>query len=152
VSRELIDVPPGPFVHRWTVRLQDVDAAGVVFFPRILELFNDTLFAYADAAGCSLVTLMLEDRVVLPVRRAEAEYLKPLRFGEIVEVAPVRCRMDGPDVALGFRLARGCRAGEPGEVAAVGITEHVCVDAEQFCRTEVPGRLLAALRPIPAFA
>ncbi|RMG47162.1 MAG: acyl-CoA thioesterase [Acidobacteria bacterium] len=126
--------------HPWPVRLQDVDAGGVVFFPRYLEAFNDAMAALLERCGHPLPDLV-KSGLLLPVVRAEAQYLAPLRFGEraAVAVVGVHCGRAGR-LALGYRVERA-----DGAPAAVGQTDHRAVSAAGFERTELPGPLREAL-------
>lgn len=100
-----------PFVHLFRVRYAEVDPQAVVFNSRYLE--------YADV----LVTEFFRDRraaglahdIEFHVRRAEVDYLKPIRFDELVEgrlrverignsSMVVRIELHGTDASVGDDL------------------------------------------------
>ncbi len=137
-----------PFVERRLVRFQDVDAAGVVFYPRIFEYWNDAYLSLLAAANQPLPEVLRAGRWISPLRHAEAEFLAPLRFGEAIEVALVRAHLQASEVALGCRVARA----ESGQLAAIGQVVHVFVDPSTFRRTEIPDQLRRAFVALEAGA
>src|SRR4051812_40353928 len=115
---------PSAFAERRSVRFQDVDAAGIIFYPRLLEYFNDLKVSFMAAVGCPLPEALRNGKWISPVRHAEADYMKPLRFGDVIEVALVRVHLEPTEVTLGFRVARA----ETGEPAAIGQVVHTYID------------------------
>jgi 1,4-dihydroxy-2-naphthoyl-CoA hydrolase len=128
------------------VRFQDVDAAGIVFFPRIFEYFNDAFLEFLEQGGQAAHQALREQTCGLPLRHAEADFLSPLRFGDRIEVALVDAQVEATQVAVAFRI----RMLPDGAVAAVGRTLHVCVDLASFKRTEIPAELRAVLERLAA--
>jgi len=137
--------PSSAFTLELPIRFQDVDAAGIIFYPRALELCHDAYVAFLEKVGLPLHEV-LRGPWLAPVRHAEADYLKPLRFGDRVEVALVGAHfetMPNPtEVTLGFRVARGT------EAAILVQTIHTFVERKTFQRTGVPDELRKALAPV----
>jgi acyl-CoA thioesterase FadM len=139
-ARELLTnaAPLRPaFAHR--VRFQDVDAAGVVFYPRILEHFHDAYVELLRAEGEPLERALTERRWAAPLQWCEGHFLRPMRFGDQLETAVVAARLEGDELALGFRTSQ-----VGGKPAALGQTRAVFVDLTSFRRT-VPPESVAAL-------
>ncbi|HEY3498401.1 MAG TPA: acyl-CoA thioesterase, partial [Polyangiaceae bacterium] len=96
------------FAMELPIRFQDVDAAGIIFYPRVLELCHDTYVEFLASSGHPLQEA-LKGPWIMPIRHAEADYLRPLRFGDRVEVAIVAAQM-GPrqpptEVTLGYHIS-----------------------------------------------
>ncbi|MBP7146127.1 MAG: acyl-CoA thioesterase [Acidobacteria bacterium] len=125
-------------------RLQDVDAAGVVFFARVFEYFHDALMAFLESAGFPIPRLLHEGRVLSPIAHAEADYFQPVRFGDRLQAEVVKAHVEGSRVTIGYRLVRA----DSGVPVAVGQTVHACVDAKTFARTELPAGFREALSRI----
>ena len=138
---ELVEAVPARWSMERAVRLQDIDAAGVVFFVRYLEYFHDALMAGLEDAGLRLAEVLSRGVVLAPVKHAEVSYLRPLRFGDRIRVGLVAARVESTQATVGYRL----ELLPGGEVAAVGQTAHVAVDPRSFERTEFPRELLRAL-------
>ncbi len=142
-SREgLLAAPAARSRRARSVRLQDVDAAGVVFFARILEFFHDALMEHLAQEGFSMPAMLAEGHLLAPIKHAEADYLAPLHFGDRVEIELVAAAVAPTEVTIGYRVLRET---EP-HVAAVGQTRHICIDARTGARAPLPEALAAALR------
>jgi len=133
--------PFGP-AHRHEVRLQDVDAAGVVFFARHLEFAHDGMIRLLAAAGWPVPEKLAEGAPMAPLRHAEGDFLAPLRFGDAVLVRAVAAHLRETEIAVGFRLARE----EDGTVVSLVQLVHVFVDPATFRRVPVPAPVRAWLR------
>lgn len=133
------------YTTRRTVRFQDVDAAGTIYFPRILEYFAD---AYVELlvhrAGLDVPKLLRDKKWAAPLAHAEADFLRPLFFGDVVDVDVVALKVGKTSATFGHRLRDGS-----GKAASIGHTVHVFVDPTTFQPIAVPKELaaLATVRP-----
>lgn len=148
---ELLTAPVG-FTHPQSVRFQDIDAAGIVFFPRIFEYCHDAFVRFLAAAGEPLPNALATQSWGGPLTHAEADFLRPLRFGDELQVHIVAGELSGSTLSLGYRLAvsellpeQGPRVRVSGEVVAVAQTVHVFVAPKTFQRIEPPLRISAAV-------
>ncbi len=132
---------PQAFVDRREIRFQDIDAAGIIFYPRVLEMFHDVYGAFLAFAGTPLPEVLRTGTWIAPVRHAEADYFKPLRFGDPVCVEICRAHVAETEATLGYRIARQ----EGGEVCVVGQVVHTFVDRASFKRTPIPELVRRAL-------
>jgi 1,4-dihydroxy-2-naphthoyl-CoA hydrolase len=132
---------PGAFVDRRAIRFQDIDAAGIIFYPRVLEMFHDAYAAFLAFAGCPLREVLRADTWIAPVRHAEADYFKPLRYGDEVTVEICRAYVAETETTLGYRVARV----ENAEVCVVGQVVHTFVDRQTFKRVAMPEPVKRAL-------
>ena len=57
---ELLASRPVAFQQQTLVRFQDVDAAGVVFFPTLLAYMHDAYVAFLKAHGCDLPRVLAQ--------------------------------------------------------------------------------------------
>ncbi len=131
-KRDLRNRTAGYFHHALSVRFQDVDAAGIVFFARVLDYVHDAYVGLLAELGSDLPSVLRERRWAAPLRHVEADYFEPLRFGDRITVAVVAAHVAETEIALGWQILR--RDG----VAAVAQTVHVFVDARSFERCAVP--------------
>ena len=127
------------YSERRVVRFQDVDAAGILFYARTFDYFHDAYVAWLRERGAPLESALRSGEWAAPLHRAEAEYLRPLRFGDALDVALVSVRVGETEFTIDYRIDR------EGETACVGRTLHVSVDPVTFRRSPVPAPLRAAL-------
>src|SRR5687768_8640349 len=96
-ERDVLKQAARAFKVEREVRFQDVDAAGVIFYPRLLEYFNDAYLALLSSIGQPLHASLGKASWISPVRHAEADFLRPLRFGDAIDVALVGIRLRPDD-------------------------------------------------------
>jgi 1,4-dihydroxy-2-naphthoyl-CoA hydrolase len=125
--------------ERRMVRFQDVDAAGIVFFARVLEYFHDAWVNCLASAGLVLSKMLRDKPWKMPIVHAEADYLGPMRFGDGIIVEVVAVKRGKKSMVVGYR-ARSA----DGRMLAVGHAVHVCVDATTFQPMAVPDELVNA--------
>lgn len=99
--------PPAPYCYDLRIRLHDTDAAGVLFYGHLFRHAHDAYESFMDQIGFPLHELIgagAAPSLPLPISRAEARYLRPLRQGDAVRVelrvAEVRTR----SFALDYRF------------------------------------------------
>lgn len=120
-SREtLLQAGPG-HAHLHTVRFQEVDAAGVVFFPTFLAFMHDAFVSWLAAVGAPLPEVIQKSEWIAPIAECSAEYLAPLRFGDAITVRVVAGARGRSSFRLGYRIERD------GAPVALGQTVHVCL-------------------------
>jgi 4-hydroxybenzoyl-CoA thioesterase len=71
------------FVFRRPVRFAEVDAAGIVFFPRYHEYCHDALEALFGELPGGYAALFRERDLGVPTVHVETDFKSPLRFGDV---------------------------------------------------------------------
>ncbi|MEZ4312803.1 MAG: thioesterase family protein [Polyangiaceae bacterium] len=128
------------FAERRLVRFQDVDAAGIVFYPRVLEYMSDVYVAFLHARGLNVPKSIEAGAYLIPLVHAEADYMAPMRFGDPILVEVIGVHLGKTSFQVGYRVRH-----EDGRVAAVGQTAHVTVGLPEMRPIPIPGELRAAL-------
>lgn len=131
---ELLSASTFYYSKLWKVRLQDVDAAGIVFFARIFEACHDVYIDFLQAQGSWFSENLRSLKIFSPMIHAEADFLKPLRFLDEVEVRIVKIHVTDRKYMFGYRLVKK----ENQEVIAIAQTFHVFVDPTRFERIPMP--------------
>ena len=146
----LKELPPGAFSMQRDIRIQEVDATGIVYFARCFEFASDAFVSFCAAYGIALAEVLRDRQWGAPFRHAEADYFKPLRFGDCAQISIVGRHVETTEVTLGYRIARLSDQ----SVAAVVQASQVFVDGTTFERRPIPsdvrGVLESACRPWPA--
>ena len=128
------------FTYVQPVRFADVDAAGIVYYPRFFHFFHvafEELWR-ARAGEHAYRELIARDRVGLPAVRAECEFRAPLRFGDTVEIEVSVAKLGARSIAFRYRAYR---AGEPRVLCADGRVTCALVDLSRFVAIAVPERV-----------
>lgn len=73
------------FERNKRVRFAHCDPAGIVFYPRYVELFNEVVEDwFADALGVGFQDLHEVRRLGIPTVKLDVEYLAPSRYGDVL--------------------------------------------------------------------
>ena len=118
-SREQLCSAGAGFVQRREVAFQDIDAAGIVFYPRFLVYMHDAYVSWLASVGCPLPEVLRDKAWIAPIASVQADFLKPLRFGDAIDVRLVLGARGRSSYRVGFRIDRGA------EAVATGQTSHV---------------------------
>ena len=128
-------------VHETTIRLQHVDAAGVVFVARFFELAHAAYEDMLDALGQSLPADLAHAAVILPIVHASSDHRALLRLGDALRIEVSVREVEARRFTLGYRFVKA-----DGAQAALLTTVHVAVEAASAKATHLPEALATALR------
>ena len=128
---DLIGAPVPSFEHRRLVRMQDVDAAGIIFYARALEIMSDALFAAFEHFGYPGRRIFREKLFVTPVKHCEVHYLRPLSLEDETRTGVVLGHVGESDYTFGYRVFNETL----GEASIVGQVHQDSVETKSFRRT-----------------
>ncbi len=73
------------FTTEVLVRFADCDPAGIVFYPRFLEMFNNLVEDWCSAGlNFSFNDIVIKNAWGLPTVHLEADFIAPCRLGEVL--------------------------------------------------------------------
>jgi acyl-CoA thioester hydrolase len=133
-----------PLIHERTFRVRhyECDTTGYVKYPNYLNYMQEAAFDASAAAGYSMARYATMDRYWL-VRDTDVEYLRPLRYGDSVQVRTW---------VADFRQVRSLRSyelrrAESGELVARASTDWVFLDTAAGRPVSIPREMMAAFFP-----
>ena len=132
---------PSVFSSKRVVRFNDIDAAGVVYFARILEYCHELYEDWLTSLEMPLSRVLGERLWIAPLRHAEADFKSPLRLGDEMQLDLVLGEIqETGELTLLFRLQVGTR------LCASAQTVHCFLSAAERKRIAVPDVIVNALR------
>lgn len=140
-SHDLLHATQVLHAERRPVRFQDIDAAGIIYFARVLEYFHDAFVSFLALRGIDLPGILRDGAFGMPLGHAEADYLGPMRFGDEVVVEIVQLSLSERSLLIGYR-ARSTTE----RVLAIGQAVHVCIDRQTFRSIAIPTELRDKLK------
>jgi 1,4-dihydroxy-2-naphthoyl-CoA hydrolase len=132
-----------PFIYRRTVRFQDTDAAGVVYFANVLAMCHEAYEQSLVASGISLRPFFSNPAVAIPITHAEVDFLRPMFCGEIyaIEVRPTRLTDSRFETSYSIFSLEEANP-KVGQATLV----HVCIDPVSRNRVNLPAEIEAWLQ------
>jgi 4-hydroxybenzoyl-CoA thioesterase len=95
------------FVFRRPVRFDEIDAAGLVYFPKVIALAHEAMERMLqDAVPGGYAHFVCELKVGLPCVHVASDFVGPLRFGDIVEVESTVAKFGTTSVTFDVRVRR----------------------------------------------
>ena len=121
------------FTYKRKIRLQETDAAGILFFADYFSLFHEAFESFLDAAGIDLAKIIRGNKYLLPIARAEADYSAPLFLGDTIEIKLTVEQINKSS----FVIISGFIKNNKTSAAALK-TVHVAVDAKTRKKIPLP--------------
>jgi YbgC/YbaW family acyl-CoA thioester hydrolase len=128
------------YERTFPIRLQYVDAAGIVFFGRYFELMHDVYESFLEELGYGLAAAIAEGRIIMPIAAAEARYHRPMRHGDVIKA---RLRLTA--LKRSSFVVTTDFLGVDDDPRATLVTTHVAVARETMRPVPLPDGLRGAL-------
>ena len=74
------------YIYKTTLKLHQTDAAGVLFFSKLMEIAYDSYHEFMEHIQFGLGKIIREESFLLPIIHTEADYNKPLFVGDHLTV------------------------------------------------------------------
>jgi 1,4-dihydroxy-2-naphthoyl-CoA hydrolase len=134
-----------PFTYTRTVRFQDTDAAGVVYFANVLAMCHEAYEASLAASGINLKAFFSNPEVAFPIIHASVDFYRPMFAGDrlMIQLTPKQVTGDEFEIAYQVFVVAGELAGRS---AAKALTKHVCIDAVSRTRKQLSEDLMQWMR------
>ena len=126
--------------HLFTVRVyyEDTDLAGIVYYANYLKFIERARTEWVAGLGIDQMALRAADGIVFAVRRVEADYLRPAKFGDELTVETTLQTLGGARLVLEQAVSRD------GERVFVAVVTLVCMTDDGHA-ARVPAEVRARL-------
>ena len=100
------------FTYQRTIRLSETDATGVLYFSELLKLAEEALEAFLHTKNFTVNDLIENTPFLMPIVHAEADYVAPLKVGDVVDIELSLSEVGESSFTLQSRLLKeGVEAG-----------------------------------------
>ncbi|MGD1908912.1 MAG: acyl-CoA thioesterase [Leptolyngbyaceae cyanobacterium] len=124
------------FVYHRTIRFQDTDAAGVVYFANVLSICHEAYEAALADAGIELQAFFGKGEIAVPIVHADIDFRQPFHCGDRIAVHLTATAMDEHRFAVQYEII-----GSTKRSAATAQTIHICINVSARCRCPLPQAL-----------
>jgi acyl-CoA thioester hydrolase len=111
-----------PNQFRTRVYYEDTDLAGIVYYANYLKFIERARTEWVEGLGIDQMALRATEGIVFAVRRVEADYLRPAKFGDELVVETVLTTIGGARLVLEQVVLRG------GERIFAAVVTLVCMN------------------------
>ncbi|GAC1353271.1 MAG: hypothetical protein NVS3B20_20730 [Polyangiales bacterium] len=103
---------PSPHVFERAVRFEEVDAAGFVYFPRVVALAHEALERLLEDSleRGAYARFVLDRKVGLPCVHVACDFTHPLHFGDVMHVATTVRKFGTTSVTLAVAIEKTGRS------------------------------------------
>jgi 1,4-dihydroxy-2-naphthoyl-CoA hydrolase len=126
------------FIYSRTIRFQETDGAGVVYFANGLSLCHEAYEASLAAVGIDLQVFFTASDRAVPIVRAEIDFFQPMTCGDRLEIHLTPQPLKDSEFAIAYQIfltevleKSVCQA----------LTRHVCIDRATRCRAPLSPEL-----------
>ncbi|WP_445635472.1 1,4-dihydroxy-2-naphthoyl-CoA hydrolase [Nostoc sp. DSM 114161] len=124
------------FTYNRTVRFQDTDAAGVVYFANVLGICHEAYEESLEASSINLKDFFNNPPMAFPIVHANVDFLRPMFVGDKLSINLIPQKL-GVDK---FEITYEINVGEV--IVAKAITRHVCINASSRVKQELPDEII----------
>ncbi len=125
------------FVSRVRVRFGDEDHAQIVYYPRFFHFFHCAFEDFFDEQGYPYRECLDVDRIGWPAVHAEADFSRPVRFGETLEMEVRVTRVGQKSATFDFVARR------EGDEVCKGRVVVACIDMNDYAARPIPDKYRA---------
>lgn len=115
------------FSYIRTVRFQDTDAAGVVYFANVLAMCHEAYEASLAASGINLKAFFSNSKVAIPIVSAKVDFRRPMFCGEDLIIELIAQQLSDNEFEIAYQIFIG---DAKDKWAAKAVTKHVCINPE----------------------
>ena len=132
------------FKSTWKISFGEIDYASIVYYPNFFDYFQRTEEAFMEQIGFPYPYLIGELRLGFPIVHVEADFKRPVRYGDAIDIVLEVAQLGTRSVTFGFRVFKGR------ELCAEAKITHVTVDLDAFRAVSLPEDLRRRLEKAQA--
>ncbi|HEY9751020.1 MAG TPA: thioesterase family protein [Allocoleopsis sp.] len=132
-----------PFIYPRTIRFQDTDAAGVVYFANVLSICHEAYEASLVTSGINLKEFFSNSAIAIPITHAEVDFFRPMFCGdrELIHLTPTL--ISDQEFRINYQIFAEGWSDRPLSQAN---TRHVCINPTLRKREILPEMMLQWLK------
>lgn len=155
-----------PFTYTRTIRFQDTDAAGVVYFANVLAMCHEAYEESLAASGINLQSFFQNPAVAIPIVHASVDFFRPMFCGDQQTIHLTPEPLTNHEFEIIYQVfkvpsppSQMAKTSEndvsgnlttiekaPLQLVGKAITRHVCIDSANRTRKEMPAEMIQWLQ------
>jgi 1,4-dihydroxy-2-naphthoyl-CoA hydrolase len=120
------------FTYYYTVRFQDTDAAGVVYFANVLRICHEAYEVSLANSSINIKSFFTNPSVAFPIVHTNVDFLRPMYCGDnlVISLLAEKIGLDKFEITYEIMIDE--------VMVAKAITRHVCIDVSSRTKQELP--------------
>ncbi|WP_066380102.1 acyl-CoA thioesterase [Anabaena sp. CA = ATCC 33047] len=124
------------FTYHRTIRFQDTDAAGVVYFANILSICHEAYEESLAISGINIQQFFTHPKVAFPIVHASVDFFRPIFCGDKLLISLIPQKISLEKLEITYEIY------SDDVIIAKAVTRHVCIDASSRTKQELPGEII----------
>jgi 1,4-dihydroxy-2-naphthoyl-CoA hydrolase len=120
------------FTYHRTVRFEDTDAAGVVYFANILKICHEAYEESLEVSGINLKDFFVNPKIASPIVHANVDFWKPISCGDKLEVRIMAQKITHEKFEIHYEIV------SKDVIVTKAMTRHVCIEVLTRQKKELP--------------
>jgi 1,4-dihydroxy-2-naphthoyl-CoA hydrolase len=129
------------FVYQRTVRFQETDSAGVVYFANILVMCHEAYEESLAASGINLKLFFTNPDAAIPIVHASVDFFRPMFCGDLVFIHQHPQQIGVDKFEINYIITT-----EDNQQIAKAITRHVCINPASRKKQELSKEMVQWLQ------
>lgn len=132
-----------PFTYNRTIRFQDTDAAGIVYFANVLSICHEAYEESLAMAGINLKTFFSNSGTAIPIVHTSVDFFAPMFCSDKLLIHLTPQELSDTKFEIFYEIV----ADSSSQVKlAKALTRHVCINPITRTRTPFSEEIVAWLR------
>ncbi|MBW4550058.1 MAG: acyl-CoA thioesterase [Aphanocapsa sp. GSE-SYN-MK-11-07L] len=123
-----------PFVYLRTVKFQDTDAAGVVYFANVLNFCHEAYEASLAETDIDLQDFFRGTKAAVPIAHARVDFLRPLYCGDRLAIHLTAQHRDSSAFRVDYQIYKMT---DSEQLVSRAVTEHIYLKNDRRTRTSL---------------
>jgi 1,4-dihydroxy-2-naphthoyl-CoA hydrolase len=135
-----------PFIYNRTIRFQDTDAAGVVYFANVLSMCHEAYEASLAASGINLKVFFGGGAIAIPVVHASVDFRQPMFCGDQYAIHLTPTQLSPSKFAIQYAIFAAHASELPNPQVSQAATIHISIQATKKTRIALPPEVVQWLK------
>ena len=130
------------FTYYRTIRFQDTDAAGVVYFANILSICHEAYEAALESLGIDIKKFFTNPSTAFPIIHAQSDFIRPMYCGDklFVTLTPLKIRVEQFEIDYQIYIND--------KLTVKAMTRHVCIDVTSRKKIGLSAEIIKCLESL----
>ncbi len=128
-----------PFTYKRTIRFQDTDSAGVMYFTNTLAICHEAYEESLAESGIQLRNFFAHPELAIPITHASVDYFRPSFCGTEHVVQLIPNQLSAEEFEIDYALYS---VENPNKLVSQALTKHVCIHRIKRKRLSLPQEML----------